>query len=287
MDSTETEQNDRYFFSRTFLSSVRLTAQHFLWVLKNGFLLHQAVEQRLSQVDTPEVVDVATGNAIVALTIARDPPRSKVVALDISDQQYPPAWTCPANIEFGLWNFFDPVPEQFYERFDVVHIRAVCSTLYGTSKAEILDKLIKMLKPGGYLQWHECYSNLIGVLDEHSSLNHSPGLTDYFEVIDKHTGGLSCARQFDDLEQVFQSKGLMDVEKTVSRVIPHLLKYETDLVLMSMQEVMGTLRRRMDHSPEVMRKLEEAQAMMSSEAASGKCFIYLMAVFVGRKPGGH
>ncbi|KIY02347.1 uncharacterized protein Z520_02485 [Fonsecaea multimorphosa CBS 102226] len=286
MAGTKSEQDDGYFFSRNFLSSARLTAQHFLWIPKNGFLLHPAVEQRLSQVATPEVVDVATGNGIVALTLAHDHPNSKVVALDISDEQYPHAWTRPANIEFGSWNFLDPVPEQFWERFDVVHIRAVCSSLFGRDKAEILEKLIKMLKPGGYLQWHECCSNMIGVLDEHSSLNHSSELTDYFEVLDRYTGGLSSARQFDDLDKVFKDKGLVDVEKRVSKVVPHLLKHETDLILMSNHEVMGTLRRRNEHAPEVMRELEEAQAKMSAEVASGKCFIYLMAVFVGRKTGG-
>ncbi|EXJ59433.1 uncharacterized protein A1O5_12058 [Cladophialophora psammophila CBS 110553] len=273
--------------NRFFNGGERLTAQHFIWVLKNGFLLHPAVERRLSQVAAPEVVDIATGNAIAALTLAHDHPNSKVVALDISADQYPPVWTPPANIEFGSWNFFDPVPEQFWERFDVVHVRAIYSTFQGRDKAEVLEKLIKLMKPGGCLQWHECCSSLIGVLDEHSSLIDSPDLPDYFEVIDRYTGGFSSARQFDDLAQVFEAKGLVDVEKTVSKVVPHLLKHETDLVLMSMQEVMGTLRHRKEHPAEVMQKLDEAQAKMTAEAARGKCFVYLMAVFVGRKPGGH
>ncbi|OQV06127.1 Methyltransferase domain-containing protein [Cladophialophora immunda] len=301
MASTETEHGDGYVFSRNFLASARLTAQHFLFVLKNGFLLHPAIEQRLSQVATAEIVDVATGNGIVALTLAHNHPNSKVVALDISAEQYPHAWARPANIEFGSWNIFDPVPEQFWGRFDVVHIRAIASAMYGRDKGEILEKLIKMLselpssltpplpaqQPGGYLQWHECCSNLIGVLDEHSSLVHAPELTDYLEVIDKYTGGVSSARQFDDLAQVFADKGLVEVEKTVSKVVPHLLKHETDLVLMTTREVMAALRGRKDPPPEMLRELDEAQAKMSADVACGKCLVYLMAVFVGRKPDEH
>ncbi|OAG36583.1 hypothetical protein AYO21_09240 [Fonsecaea monophora] len=285
-NDTDTDQADEYFFSRTFLSSARLTSQHFVWTAKAGFLLHPAVEKRLSEIETPEIVDVAAGNAIVALTLAHDHPKSKVVALDISAGQYPHPWSRPANTYFGVWNFFDPVPEQYCERFDVVYIRAVSTILHGREKTKVVEKLIRMLKPGGYLQWHECCSTAMGVLDEQSPLTPLPGMPDYFQTIEKYVGGFDSAEHYGDLDKVFADNGLVDVDRRVSPVLPHLLKHETDLVVMSMNEVFATLRRRPGQSPEATRELEEALVKMSAAVASGKCFVYLMAVVVGRKPGG-
>ncbi len=82
---------------------------------------------------------------VVGLSLAHEYPRARVLALDISAEQYPPAWTRPANIEFGLWNFFNPLPPELVGRFDVVHIRAICAPLINGGRDAVIKKLIQML----------------------------------------------------------------------------------------------------------------------------------------------
>ena len=82
---------------------------------------------------------------VVGLSLAHEYPHAKVLALDISAEQYPPAWTRPANMEFGLWNFFDPLPDELAGRFDVVHIRAICAPLVNGGRDAVIKKLVQML----------------------------------------------------------------------------------------------------------------------------------------------
>jgi len=138
--------SDGYILSRNHMSSARLTAQHSLFVLKNGFLLHPKIAGHVEEHgESLEIADVAAGNAVVGLSLAHEYPRARVLALDISAEQYPPAWTRPANIEFGLWNFFNPLAPELVGRFDVVHIRAICAPLINGGRDAVIKKLIQML----------------------------------------------------------------------------------------------------------------------------------------------
>ncbi|ETI21491.1 hypothetical protein G647_07838 [Cladophialophora carrionii CBS 160.54] len=277
------ESGDNYILSRNFLSSARLTAQHSLFVLKNGFLLHPEIAKHIQHTSTRtgslEIADIAAGNRIVGLTLAHEHPRAKVVALDVSTEQYPPVWTRPENIDFGIWNFFDPLPEEFVGRFDVVHVRAICAPLMAGGREAVIKKLVQMLKPGGYIQWYETVSQCFAELDQ--SLDPLPLSADYFRLFDKYVGLFSSIRQFDRLATELESEGLVEVERTDSPIMPYLLEQETDFVLWSCDEVLETLRRRggiLD-----MKELEVAQDQLTAEVARGKCLTYTMATFIGRK----
>lgn len=83
--------------------------------------------------------------SIFALEVAQQFPAAKVTGLDISPANYPSDWTWPENVSFGLWNVFTPPPEQYCNRFDVVHVRLLTGAAIGKDKHYLLRNLIKLL----------------------------------------------------------------------------------------------------------------------------------------------
>ncbi|KAM0128504.1 hypothetical protein ACHAO1_008969 [Botrytis cinerea] len=68
------------------------------------------------------------------------------------------------NLE--ILDAFGPLPEHLKGKFDIVHIRAFTIVVKGGHPGILLENLIAMLKPGGYLQWDE--------MDSASFSAHSP-----------------------------------------------------------------------------------------------------------------
>ena len=139
-----------------------------------------------------------------------------------------------------------------------------------------------LLEPNGYLQWYECVSQCFAEVDQ--SLNPLPLRADYFRLLEKYTALLSSnSPNFDNLTANLQCHGLVDVERTASPSMPHLLKQETDFVLWTCEEIFDTLHRSKAIGLDV-DELEKARSQLAAELAGGKCLIYTMATFIGRKP---
>lgn len=82
---------------------------------------------------------------IFAIQLAEERPDAKITGLDISDEQYPPAWTVPTNVSLDVWNFFDAVPDKYVGRFDVVHVRLIVGALIKKDKRPVVKNLVKLL----------------------------------------------------------------------------------------------------------------------------------------------
>ncbi|KAF7879458.1 hypothetical protein EAF04_000654 [Stromatinia cepivora] len=52
------------------------------------------------------------------------------------------------------WDIFTDLPDEMVGEFDYVHVRLLVLVLEGNNQA-FIQKLLRMLKPGGYLQWDE------------------------------------------------------------------------------------------------------------------------------------
>jgi chemotaxis methyl-accepting protein methylase len=52
-------------------------------------------------------------------------------------------------------DLLEDVPNEFLGRFDLVHVILLVMVLNESNTPSIVQKLMKMLKPGGYLQWDE------------------------------------------------------------------------------------------------------------------------------------
>jgi hypothetical protein len=73
----------------------------------------------------------------------------------VSEAHFPARGTLPDNLEFGLWNFYEPPPSHLQGSFDIVHVRFVVGAIRSSDPGQVLDHLIQLLKPDGILQWDE------------------------------------------------------------------------------------------------------------------------------------
>ncbi|KZZ92046.1 hypothetical protein AAL_06256 [Moelleriella libera RCEF 2490] len=167
---------DSYALLRDCNASSRLTAQHFLWKDLLGFLVHPDIPTRAADL---KVADVATGNgvwqggfipassheaetehfaapSIWLQDLARDRPSpAEFHGFDISLDQVGPRQWVPANVQYHQWNLFEEPPQAFVGYFDVVHVRLITVVVKNNDPRPVIANLIKLLKPGGHLQWDE------------------------------------------------------------------------------------------------------------------------------------
>ena len=80
-----------------------------------------------------------------AMALSHEMPSAVIVALDISDAQYPARKTRPSNIEFDVWDIFSDVPEKYIGQFAVVHLRLIVAATHGRDKDIVNRNLLKLL----------------------------------------------------------------------------------------------------------------------------------------------
>ncbi|KAK5115006.1 hypothetical protein LTR85_010044 [Meristemomyces frigidus] len=131
----------------------RLHLQHWIWNYQLGYAVHPKIDV---DVGTPlKIADVACGNAAWLLDVSRIHPQHEYHGLDITAAHFPAAGWLPPNVHLETWDVFTSVPEAFTGTFDIVHIRTIASAIIENNVGPVLQNLLRMLKPGGYLQWDE------------------------------------------------------------------------------------------------------------------------------------
>ncbi|KAI4227388.1 MAG: hypothetical protein L6R36_002468 [Xanthoria steineri] len=153
-----------YALGRDYTTTTRINSQHLLWKLELGWSLHPSLQARIltaqpivtaptqvpaptvtysmhrldrfaAQPDTFRIADVATGTAIWALEISQDFPSTQIDGFDIDLQQCPPPEWLPHNVKVQEWVIYTNLAPELEGLYDV--------------------NALRMLKPGGYLQWDE------------------------------------------------------------------------------------------------------------------------------------
>ncbi|KAG9250124.1 uncharacterized protein F5Z01DRAFT_753977 [Emericellopsis atlantica] len=138
------DASDDYVLGRGAAESVRLDAQHLLWRLHQGYLLHPSI----SVTRDMRIAEVGTGTA-------SSPIQSSFMATTISDRQFPHHDLLPENVTLGLLNSLEDTPSELHDQYDVVHLRMWASNLRSRNVNMLIQNIEKMLKPGGFIQWEE------------------------------------------------------------------------------------------------------------------------------------
>ncbi|KAK4540740.1 hypothetical protein LTR36_008955 [Oleoguttula mirabilis] len=142
-----------YSLPRDHTESNRLNLQHKVYIANAGFLLHPRIAAALPE--QARVADVGTGTGAWLNDLAAESPSSwSYTGFDISDAQFPQTNTGPCR--FTTLNILDDVPDEYREHFDVVHLRLLVCGLSGADWATTARNASQLLKPGGWIQWHEC-----------------------------------------------------------------------------------------------------------------------------------
>lgn len=280
MGDARESNTDTYILSRGGLASARLTTQHYVLTERQGWMIHPQVQKSLQGKKNIKFLDLATGNGVWAINISKEYPDAEVIGLDISSKQFPPAFTLPKNVSFDIYNIFDPVPEQYRNCFDLIHIRLIVGAIYSSDKDALLSNLKSMLKPGGYLQWDEVVGDATVLTDESMHLDKS--LQPVIERVDKVTGVLSATRWADELPRHLEEHGFTSVLRHKPPVRRESIPYESECMVWSMQEMIDVAK----DMPKKGAKEEMAQAQheLQDDVEAGKLWTYDWLVALGQRP---
>jgi len=127
---------------------------------------------------------------------------------DIVDSYYPVP--PPAHTTFFNQSMTKEWPAEMQGKFDLVHSRLALPGSGTTPPRDVVDKLVKLVKPGGYIQQTEMMFTLLP--------NNGPAMKDFIQtVIDVFTiavGGQSLDYK-NDLEKWYGEMGLTDIKSEV------------------------------------------------------------------------
>ncbi|KAM0144292.1 hypothetical protein ACHAO1_000050 [Botrytis cinerea] len=165
-----------------------LNLQHYLWKDGLGYLLHPSIPLP-SPKTRYRIADLGTGTGYVVsdcdlyfiswvvrismsdikrpgiriwpLDLVRQLPSTvQLYGFDISSSQFPHPNYLPANVKLEVLDSLrvDP-PEELLGSFDIVHLRLWLGVVMNGDPSALLTHALKLLRPGGYIQWDEIDPN--------------------------------------------------------------------------------------------------------------------------------
>ncbi|CAD6439607.1 9abfd9f2-14c5-4750-8050-f80144710643 [Sclerotinia trifoliorum] len=154
---TGTSKQELYLFSRRDEEEKnRLEEQSkAIRVVREGHVL----DPRIPKQDVSRIADIATGTGIWLREVAAELADSgnnapvEMVGFDISAEQFPKS-PAPKN-KLVLWDMTTRFPKEYHGSFDVVHVRLVVLAIKVEQIKGVVQNLVELLRPGGYLQWSD------------------------------------------------------------------------------------------------------------------------------------
>ncbi|MCJ1453327.1 hypothetical protein MMC28_003674 [Mycoblastus sanguinarius] len=140
-----------YMLDRGHAAACRLNLQFYLWKAAMKFNIHPSIPIPKDAV----IADVATGTGMWLIDVSHDLPTARLDGLDIDLTQAPHRQWLPPNIKLRQWNIFDEVPSDLVGKYDILHVRLLLLVIEQGDPRPVIRNFLKMLKPGGYLQWDD------------------------------------------------------------------------------------------------------------------------------------
>ncbi|PWY84799.1 S-adenosyl-L-methionine-dependent methyltransferase [Aspergillus heteromorphus CBS 117.55] len=264
-----------YTLHRNYTSSARLNAQHLLWKEALGYNLHPCID--LPRDQPVRVADIGTGTGIWMMDVKRDYPAARIDGFDVSFAQCPPAEWLPDGVNLRPLDLYEPLPAELEGVYDVVHLRLFFVVIRNDDPVPVFRNLLRMLKPGGWLQWSEHNYESWSV---QSVAGVSTPALDEMMALMKATG---LGRWVPGLSNVFAQHGMAEVRKELHPCIPHTRVYWSQLQFNSNEEYSYLA---MDNSsPDAAGpKLRSLIHQAAEECRRGAGFDFTIEVTLGRKP---
>lgn len=291
-------QKASYVLKRNYAATTRLNCQIFLWKLELGWSLHPSVASAFPLTaetsNTPRIADLATGTALWALDIARDFPGAQIDGFDISLQQCPPAQWFPPSITVREWDIFSSLDPETESMYDVVHIRLLLLVVPKNDPRPLLRNALKMLKPGGWLQWDEldpwnAHTVSTSTGEKKPGSHHEAGDGNTADKVGKNaTAGfqkkqeltaMDTLRWVRELHSMIQEVGFEEVRREEIGCDLGLAKYFQDMQFLVMEEEAASKGTEQEKEM-VESAIEEGVA----ESQEGKARVTPKVVCLGRKP---
>ncbi|QGA13781.1 hypothetical protein EYB26_001432 [Talaromyces marneffei] len=193
----------------------RLDMQHHIWKQINDNKLHFAPLR-----DPKRILDIGTGSGIWPIEMASHFPEASIIGTDLSPVQ---PTEVPPNVHFLVE---DATEEWLWEpnHFDYIRIGNMTGCLPSTK--DVLKKAMRVLKPGGWFEWHDidpiprCDDNTIPPPNTEGGFSEY-ALHDWIELEVKASEEYEPYRQFliaHKLAAEMRQEGYLDVNDQITKV---------------------------------------------------------------------
>lgn len=140
------------------VESDRLHFQHNVFLELTGTICPAAAWKSLP--DNPHVADIGTGTGIwlraASDTLAQHGKEGAILdGFDMDNTKFLDPSSLGKNVSFYVQNVLEPFPQNFLGKYDMVHVRLLMYGLKEGEWAPVLQNLVTLLKPGGWLFWEE------------------------------------------------------------------------------------------------------------------------------------
>ncbi|KAI0521231.1 UMTA methyltransferase family protein [Xylaria bambusicola] len=266
---------DDYVLTRDIFDNTRLNLIHHLWTRSSGYVIHPAIPIKDTDL---RVADIGAGTGVWLCDVSeRLPKTAQLYGLDISFDAMPPLEILPPNISLRIWDIRTPVHEELVEFFDIIHIRFFIFVLRENEVSSAVAKLMKMLKPGGYLQW---------VDSEHTSLrfektkpeNSTENMSQLMSLLESQNTRLEPT-WVPALPKIFTENGLVGVELDKQSTPRHhaYMMHESGLMI-------HELIARKTKNEEMAKEIKQLLPLAIDETRKGAYLTTDRYTVIGKKP---
>ncbi|OTB05903.1 hypothetical protein M426DRAFT_10046 [Hypoxylon sp. CI-4A] len=178
---------------------------------------------------------------------------------------------------FRKWNVREEVPDDHVNAFDIVNLRFFSVVLLNEEIRHVIGRLLRLLKPGGYVQWEEPDFRTVRVnkTQPDSKTNYLEELMKLFTVQDARLNPGWVIK----LPQTFAAAGFVDTETDIRNAKPWLEFMFHECGLM-----MHELSARKTNNEKMARDVSRLLPLAVEETRNGAFVTATRWTIIGKKP---
>ncbi|KAM0797593.1 hypothetical protein BDR22DRAFT_824216 [Usnea florida] len=178
--------------------------------------------------------------SIWLLDLARTlPPTAQLDGFDIDISDCPPEQWLPRNIKMRYLNALGEIPAHLVGIYDIVHLRLFQVVVKNNDAGPLLRNMLKMLKPGGYLQWAEYDMTTQTSIKASPTLNSSAldAIPAFVQSFQKNDARVGVQNWIPLLPTTFHAHALTNVTSSRYPTATPFLPYQLDVFLLTYEEL--------------------------------------------------
>lgn len=268
--ASQTDNDEIYILQRNALASTRLNFQQYLWQRALDYNIHPLVP--ISQ--TSRIADIGCGTGLWLLEVSDLLPNATLVGFDNNISQAPPQAWLPKNVELRQWDMMTEIPEGFEGTFDFIHMRLLILAAEDNVQP-LVQNVMKLLKPGGWMQWDELDWQRPSVKDAAGQGGHENSALAKIGQLMKERASHDWVVNMDEM---LMKSGFENVQRHSILNDKKMWKFATDLTIVLWEEILAGLK-----GSQQFGSYEKVVRGMSAEAGKGMALDLPMHVTLAKK----